>query len=216
MDLPPGTKGRGFCLQEKYSGCLVTSNDRKGNAEKAEGTSGPCSWPALTHRDLKQSPFYSCSALGLAEGSPALRRPRGIRKHLVSGDRQRARAAVFRFPPSDWSVNFPFGETLGLCLFLLGETPQAHVAAAGWHQAPLAPEKAIPVRVLSSPHPTPCEQEATSPEGSQRVRVVSDPGFCPDACVDTRSGMTVTREIVSTRFSWIPSRLSARSKEPAM
>lgn len=34
---PPGHKGKSLLFTGKYSGYLVTSNDRKGNAEKAEG-----------------------------------------------------------------------------------------------------------------------------------------------------------------------------------
>lgn len=144
----PGHKGKRFLFTGKYCGCLVTSNDRKGNAEKAEGSSGPCSWPALTHCDLKPSHFYSCSSICQVEGSPALHRSHGIPKtacHLRVKSKEQAPgfvtflligplASALRLT----AFSFAFGERHGAML-------SWGVATSGWHQAPLAPERAIPI-----------------------------------------------------------------------
>lgn len=201
----PEHKGKRFLFTGKYSGCLVTSNGRKGNAEKAEGSPGPCSWPALTHCDLKPSHFYSCSSICQVEGSPALHRSHGIPKtacHLRVKSKEQAPGFVTFLPTGPLTsalgrhmpFSFAFGDRHGA-----SSKPQAHalLGRGGIWMAPgsLGPRESDPY----FPH----EQEATGPECSPRAPVVSNPGVGPDACVDIPSGMT--RKIVSLCFSWIPS-----------
>lgn len=209
----PGHKGKRLLFTEKYSGYLATSNDRKGNAEKAEGSSGPRSWPALTHHDLKQSLFYSCSSVCGAEGSPALHRSHGYLENSLSSLQQWGKSK-----PSGFLVDFlligQLTSALGrhmAFLFPFGERPMAS-SKVSVHTFP------VHGGIWMAPGSL-CPQESNSPFPSEVNSSQSTSSFKPQLlprCLFDILSVSCGQKNHVHLLLLDPISLSARSKEQVM
>ena len=143
----PGHKGKKLLFIGKYSGYLVTSNDRKGNAGNAEGNFWACFWPDTDSPGPEAISFHSCFSPCQAEGSPASQRSDRYLENIGHlWVIREEHTNVFSSCGSDWL----WGDTQPLVLG--GETRVSsghqfmlswYLVASGWHQGSFSPGKQL-------------------------------------------------------------------------